>query len=165
MLSHCENVRTQNSGKKSKEKKRNFFQQFTKAHKDLIQVKKNSKLSHACVPLSDKHLVVENNKIPVQMRHSRATRTVFEFPVHMSYRAHCLNLKLLSGKLSHFSHIWRAFGALMCLLKPKGRGGGGGEAKYKCFNVLKSKLHLPVPTLSTQLELTFKSKERAPSGR
>ncbi len=30
-----------------------------------------------------------------------------------------LNLKLSSGKLSHFSDIWRAFNALMFLFKPK----------------------------------------------
>ncbi len=45
MLRHRGNVRTSKFWRISKEKKR-------RAYKDLIQVKKNSKLSHACVPLS-----------------------------------------------------------------------------------------------------------------
>jgi hypothetical protein len=32
------------------------------------------------------------------------------------------NLKLSLGKLSHFSDIWWAFGALMFLVEPKERG-------------------------------------------
>jgi hypothetical protein len=54
----------------------------------------------------------------------------------MSYRVLCLNLKLLSGQLSHFSHIWRAFGALMFLLKPKGPGGESSMSLFNCFNTL-----------------------------
>jgi hypothetical protein len=55
MLSHRRNVRTSKFWQKSKEKKRIFFlQKFTKCIKgfDLGQ-QKNSKLSHACVPLTN----------------------------------------------------------------------------------------------------------------
>ncbi len=51
MLSHRENIRTSKFWRKSKEKKRIFFY-LPRAYKDLIQVKKNSKLFHARVPLN-----------------------------------------------------------------------------------------------------------------
>ncbi len=51
MLSHRGNVRTSKFCRKSKEKKRIFFKNLRRAYKDLIEVKKNSQLSHACVPL------------------------------------------------------------------------------------------------------------------
>jgi hypothetical protein len=51
MLSHRENVRASKFWRKSKEKKRNVFENLPRTYKDLIQVKKNSKLFHACVPL------------------------------------------------------------------------------------------------------------------
>ena len=51
MLSHPGNVRTSKFWRKLKEKKRNIFKNLRRAHKDLIKVKKNSKLSHACVHL------------------------------------------------------------------------------------------------------------------
>ncbi len=57
MLSHRRNVRTSKFWRKSKKKKRNFFENLRRAYKDLIQVKKNSKLSHACVPLRVRHSV------------------------------------------------------------------------------------------------------------
>jgi hypothetical protein len=41
-----------------------------------------------------------------------------------------LYLKLSLGKLSHFSAIWQAFGALMFLLEPKGRGGKAARASF-----------------------------------
>ncbi len=52
MLSHRVNVRTSKFWRKSKETKRIFFRKFTKGILgfDLGQ-KKNSKISHACVPL------------------------------------------------------------------------------------------------------------------
>ncbi len=52
MLRHRGNVRTSKFWQKSKEKKRNFFQKFTKGIKGYDLGKKKSKLSHACVPLS-----------------------------------------------------------------------------------------------------------------
>ncbi len=51
MLSHRENVRTLKFWRKSKEKKIIFFRKFTKGIKGFYLGKKNSKLSHACVPL------------------------------------------------------------------------------------------------------------------
>jgi hypothetical protein len=39
------------SDKNRKKKKWKFFKNLQRAYKDLIKVKKNSKLSHACVPL------------------------------------------------------------------------------------------------------------------
>ncbi len=53
MLSHRGNVRTSKFWRKSKEKKRIFFENLRRTYKDLIQVKKNSKFSHACVPLKE----------------------------------------------------------------------------------------------------------------
>ncbi len=52
MLSHRENVWTSKCWRKSKEKKRIFFENLPREYKDLILVKKKKKLSHACVPLS-----------------------------------------------------------------------------------------------------------------
>ncbi len=40
-----------NSGEKRRKRSEIFFENLQRANKDLIQVKKNSKLSHACVPL------------------------------------------------------------------------------------------------------------------
>jgi hypothetical protein len=54
MLSHRGNVRTSKFWRKSKETKRNFFQNLRRAYKDMIYVKKNSKISHACVPLTER---------------------------------------------------------------------------------------------------------------
>jgi hypothetical protein len=50
------------------------------------------------------------------------------------YRLLHSNLKFSSGKLSHFSDIWWALGALMFLLKPKGQGRGRG-ATWSSFTV------------------------------
>jgi hypothetical protein len=47
MLSQRENVRTLKFWRKAKF----FFENLPREYKDLILVKKNSKLSHACVPL------------------------------------------------------------------------------------------------------------------
>ncbi len=52
MLSHRGNVRTSKFWQKSKEKKQNFFRQFTKGISGFDLGQKNSKLSHACVPLT-----------------------------------------------------------------------------------------------------------------
>ncbi len=52
MLSHRGNVRTSKFWRKSKEKKRNFCRKFTKGIYGFDLGKKNSKLSHACVPLN-----------------------------------------------------------------------------------------------------------------
>jgi hypothetical protein len=53
MLSHRKNVQTLKFWRKSKDKKRNFFyKNLPRVCKELIQVKKNSKLFHACVPLN-----------------------------------------------------------------------------------------------------------------
>jgi hypothetical protein len=52
MLNHRENVRTSKFWRKSKEKKRFFFRKFTKGIKGFDLGQKNSKLSHACVPLN-----------------------------------------------------------------------------------------------------------------
>jgi hypothetical protein len=52
MLSNHQNVRTSKCWRKLKEKKQKFFQKFTKAIKGFDLGKKNSKLSHACVPLT-----------------------------------------------------------------------------------------------------------------
>ncbi len=41
-----------NSGENRRKRSEFFFENLRKAYKDLIYVKKNSKLSHACVPLS-----------------------------------------------------------------------------------------------------------------
>jgi hypothetical protein len=50
MLSQLANVRTSKFWRKSEGKEAKFFfENLRRAHKDLIQVKKNSKLSHACV--------------------------------------------------------------------------------------------------------------------
>jgi hypothetical protein len=52
MLSHRGNVQTSKFWRKSKEKKRNFFRKFTMGIKGFdLGKKKNSKISHACVPL------------------------------------------------------------------------------------------------------------------
>jgi hypothetical protein len=52
MLSHRGNVRTSKFWRKLKEKKRNFFQKFTKGHiRILFRSRKKSNLSYACVPL------------------------------------------------------------------------------------------------------------------
>jgi hypothetical protein len=52
MLSHRVNVRTSKFWQKSNETKQNFFENLPRACKDLIKVKKNSKICHACVPLT-----------------------------------------------------------------------------------------------------------------
>ncbi len=54
MLSHRENVRTSKFWRKSKEKKQIFFRKFTKGIQGFDLSQKNSKLSHACVPLKVK---------------------------------------------------------------------------------------------------------------
>ncbi len=41
-----------NSGENRRKRIEIFFKNLRRAYKDLIQVKKNSKLSHACVPLT-----------------------------------------------------------------------------------------------------------------
>ncbi len=41
-----------NSGENRRKRSEIFFANLRRAYKDLIQVKKNSKLSHACVPLT-----------------------------------------------------------------------------------------------------------------
>jgi hypothetical protein len=41
-----------NSGENRRKISEFFFENLRKAYKDLIKVKKNSKLSHACVPLT-----------------------------------------------------------------------------------------------------------------
>jgi hypothetical protein len=41
----------QNSGKNRRKLSEFFFENLPRAYKDLIKVKKNSKISHACVPL------------------------------------------------------------------------------------------------------------------
>jgi hypothetical protein len=51
MLSHRENVQTSKFPRKSKEKKRNFFRKFSEGILGFDLGKKNSKLSHAYVPL------------------------------------------------------------------------------------------------------------------
>jgi hypothetical protein len=50
MLSHHGNG--QNSGKNRRKISEIFFKNLQRSYKDLIEVKKNSKLSHACVPLN-----------------------------------------------------------------------------------------------------------------
>ncbi len=40
-----------NSGENRRKRSKIFFENLRRAYKDLIKVKKNSKLSHACVPL------------------------------------------------------------------------------------------------------------------
>jgi hypothetical protein len=52
MLSHRGNVRTSNSGENRRKRSKKIFENVRRAYKDLIYVKKNSKLSHACVPLT-----------------------------------------------------------------------------------------------------------------
>jgi hypothetical protein len=42
----------QNSGENRRKRSELFFENLQRAFKDLIWVKKNSKLSHACVPLN-----------------------------------------------------------------------------------------------------------------
>ncbi len=49
------------------------------------------------------------------------------------YRLLFLNFKLSSAKLSHFSDIWWAFGAIMCLLEPKTGGGGRRVGHFYCL--------------------------------
>ncbi len=60
MLSHRGNVRTSKFWRKSKEKKRNFFRKFMKGILGFdLGKKKNSNLSHACVPLKvHKHEII-----------------------------------------------------------------------------------------------------------
>ncbi len=41
-----------NSGENRRKRSEIFFENLRRAYKDLISVKKNSKLSHACVPLT-----------------------------------------------------------------------------------------------------------------
>jgi hypothetical protein len=48
------------------------------------------------------------------------------------YRLLYVNLKLSSAKLSHFSNIWKAFGAIMFLLEPK-EGDGRSVGLFYCF--------------------------------
>ena len=52
--------------------------------------------------------------------------------VFVRYRLLFLNLKLSSSKLSHFSDIGLAFGAIMYLLESMG---GGGKGAWDFFNV------------------------------
>jgi len=54
MLSHRGNVQTSKFWRQSKEKKRIYFRKFTKGIQGFDLVKKNSKLSHACLPLKVK---------------------------------------------------------------------------------------------------------------
>jgi hypothetical protein len=44
-----------------------------------------------------------------------------------------LNLKLSSAKLSHFSDILRAFGAILYLLEPKGERSGKSVGLFYCL--------------------------------
>ncbi len=70
MLRHRKNVRPSKFWRKSKEKKRIFFRKFTKGIQGFDLGKKNSKLSHACVPLKVKiyflHIAVDEQRRPLQ---------------------------------------------------------------------------------------------------
>jgi hypothetical protein len=49
----------------------------------------------------------------------------------------CINLKLSSGKLSHYLRTWWACDELRCLLEPNGRGGGGQSFPLLLFEYSK----------------------------
>ncbi len=75
-----------------------------------------------------------NYKIPARIRHSLATWVQCIRYVTVPYWLLRLNLKPLSGKISHFSEIWRANGEIMFFLEPKGQGEESCLGLFHGFN-------------------------------
>ncbi len=77
MLSHRGNIRTSKFWRKSKEKRRNFFSKIYKGHIRIwFRSKKNSKLSHACVPLKMSWFVKIPPGCQVSLQLGRGTQQV-----------------------------------------------------------------------------------------